>query len=523
MGYPQKVIDIMILERTKNAVRNASFGIAEKVVTIVLPFIVRTVLIKKLGAEYLGLNSLFTSILSVLNMTELGFSSAIVFSMYKPIAEDDIRTINALLRFYKTIYRIIGVIIFTVGVILIPFLPKLINGTYPSDIDLTIIYLVYLLNTSISYWLFSYKSSLLTAYQRDDLISKINMVVSCVLYILQIILLLTIENYYIYVFVIPIFTVANNIGIAYITKKLFPQYIPEGNLKSEIKKDIREKINGLMIGKACSVSRNAFDSIFVSMFLGLTETAIYNNYYYISTSVTAVMIVVTNAMIGGIGNSVALESQSKNYSDLIRIDFLYMWIAGWFTCCLFCLYQPFMIIWVGESMLLPLSCVILFCIYFYALKTGDIRTMYTTTNGLWWQNRYRALLEAFSNVTLNYFLGKYLGIFGIVLATVITIVLINFLYGSQLIFKYYFTEQSKKTYFGNHLMYFGVTVINCCVVYLICFRIPNSMLFFMVKMLICTIFPNIIYWFAYNKTKVFKDAIGWLKEKTIIAKEGREK
>ena len=136
----------MKLERSKNAIRNVFYGIISKAVSIVFPFAVRTVFIYTLGSDYLGLNSLFTSILTVLNLTELGFSSAIVFCMYQPIAEDDTQSINALLLFYKKVYKYVGIIILTIGCLIIPFLPKLIKGSYPSDINLVIVYIIYLLN-----------------------------------------------------------------------------------------------------------------------------------------------------------------------------------------------------------------------------------------------------------------------------------------------------------------------------------------------------------------------------------------
>lgn len=503
----------MRLERSKNAFRNVGFGLLEKIVTIILPFAVRTILIKTLGAEYLGLNSLFTSILTVLNMTELGFSSAIVFSMYKPIAEDDVETIDALLNFYKTIYRVIGILIFIVGLILIPFLPNLINGSYPTDINLISVYLIYLINTSISYILFAYLGALITAHQRDDAISRVNIIISIIMYLSQIGILITVRNYYVYIITMPLFTIVNNIRTALVAKKLFPQYRPIGKLNKSIKKDIKEKINGLMIQKICVVSRNAFDSIFISMFLGLTETAMYNNYYYILNAITAIMTVFTASITAGAGNSVAMESKEKNFEDFKKLDFLYMWIGGWFSCCLLGLFQPFMKLWVGDSLMLPIGCVVLMCVYFYALKTGDVRSIYSTANGLWWKNRYRSIAEAVSNILLNYFLGRYWGVYGIILATVLTIIFINFMYGGQLIFKFYFTEQSKLEYFGAHALYFGTTIVVAAITFLLCGLFPDGIVWFGIKVAICAVVPNLLYLFVYRKTTIYKLAMPWIVQR----------
>ena len=162
----------MRLAKTKNAVRNIFFGAVFKIITLLGPFIIRTMILWIMGSEYIGLNSLFTSILSFLSLAELGVGSALVYSMYKPIAEDDQDMICALLNLYRKMYRIIGMIILGVGLLLLPFLNKLVKGEAPADVNLYILYLIYLFNTVISYVMFAYKQSLLTAFQRSDIISK---------------------------------------------------------------------------------------------------------------------------------------------------------------------------------------------------------------------------------------------------------------------------------------------------------------------------------------------------------------
>lgn len=480
-----------------------------KIVTILGPFAIRTIFIRVLGAEYLGLNSLFSSILTVLNLTELGFSSAIVFSLYKPIAEDDSETIEAILLYYRKVYACIGAIILAIGLLLIPFLPNLISGSYPEDINLVLVYVVYLLNTVISYFLFAYLQALISAFQREDLISRVNIVISIVMYIAQAIVLLTVKNYYAYLFIMPAFTVINNLRTAFIAKRYFPQYKPKGKLAPEIKKDIKVKVSGLMITKVCNVSRNAFDSIFISMFLGLTDTAIYNNYYYIMNAITALLTIVVTSITAGVGNSVSIDPVEKNYSDMNKMNFIYMWISGWCTVCLFCLYQPFMKMWAGEDLMFPMLAVILICAYFYALKIGDIRSVYVQATGIWWENRYRAIAEATANIVLNYFLGKYFGVYGIISATLISLLVINFGYGSQLIYKYYFKEQKISEYYLSNLFYAIVTLIACVITYFICNLIGDGIGFFILKMLICVAVPNILFWLIYRHTSIYKIAVPW--------------
>ena len=195
----------MKIERTKNATRNILFGLMLKVYQIFIPFLMRTAMIYIMGVEYLGLNSLFSSILQVLNLAELGVGSAMIFSMYKPIADDDEDKICALMNLYKTYYRVIGFIILLIGCLLTPFIPKLISGDVPTDINVYILYILNLLATVLSYWLYAYKSSILYAYQRTDAISKVNLITSTIQYIFQLFLLWAFHNYYLFVFWINTF------------------------------------------------------------------------------------------------------------------------------------------------------------------------------------------------------------------------------------------------------------------------------------------------------------------------------
>lgn len=501
----------MIIERSKNAVRNTVYGLVNRIISIVAPFIVRTVFIYTLSIEYLGLNSLFSSVLSVLSLAELGFGTAIVFSMYKPIAEDDSEAINALLYFYRKVYRIIGSTILIIGLCLIPFIPFLINGEYPSDINITVVYLIYLLNTVISYFMFGYMGAIISAHQREDLLSKVSIAINLTMYLLQIVVLLLLKEYYIYLLILPLFTIINNLRTFFVAKKFYPQYKPVGRIDADMKHMIREKIGGLVIGKLTDVTRNSFDSIFISLYLGLTETAIYNNYYFILNAVSSLLIIIPTAINAGAGNSVVTDSINKNYRDMNRINFLYMWIAGWCSISLLCLFQPFMKIWVGEELLFPFHIVLLICLYFYVLKMGDIRSVYVGASGIWWQVRYRAITETIVNIVLNWMLGKYFGILGIIIATLISLFLINFVWGSRLIFKYYFTGIKSRYYYLNHAKYFAVTCIIAIITLYICSLIPDAGIgYFLIKGLICLIIPNSLYLLIYMRITYCKEALKWV-------------
>lgn len=436
----QKPQEKIKLFRTKNTVRSIYAGMFNKIITIFLPFIIRTVLIKKIGIEYAGLNSLFSSILQVLNLTELGFASAVVYSMYKPIAENDKETICALLNFYRKVYLVIGLVILAVGAAVILFLPKLIKGNVPPDINIYILYCIYLLNTSLSYLLFGYKNSLLNAHQRRDVISNILTVTQGLMNLTQLVILLTIKSYYLYVLMMPVFTVLNNILVGVVTKRMFPEYSCRGNLDKSIKKDIRKKVAGLMINKLSQTSRNSFDSIFISTFIGLSMTAVYSNYMLVFTSLTGIINIITNSMQAGVGNYIQTETEDKNYELLKKLAMLYSFFTGWCATCMLCIYQPFMRFWLGEPFTLPFAIVIMICVYFYLLISGQGQSLFYHGSGMWWNGKYLAITEALINIIGNYLFVRNYGLYGIVIATIIS-TSVGYVWTIWILFKYFFKDK----------------------------------------------------------------------------------
>ena len=500
-------------DRIKNTRRNAIWGIVNKFITILLPFITRTVLIYVLGVEYVGINGLFSSILQVLSLAELGFSSAIVYSMYKPLAENDNDVICALLQFYKKIYRCIGSIVLIIGVALIPFLKYLISGSCPSDVNIYVVYIIYLLNTSCSYFLFAYKKSLLSAVQRQDIISKVAMINKIISSFIQIVGLLLLKQYYIFIVVLPLMSLLDNLLCEFLAKKYYPQFECHGKLDKKYKEDIIEKTKGLLIHKICGVTRNSCDNIFISMFLGLTPVGIYSNYYYVMSSVRGILDVFTVSMSASVGNSVAIESVEKNYKNLNLFTFIYEWLCGWCTVCMLCLFQPFMRIWVGEKAMFSFDVVIAICIYFYVWTIGDIKSQYADAAGLWWKDRIRASVEAIANIALNYVLVKNFGVFGIVIATAISILFIGFPWSTKIVFDNYFKGKSFLRYMRDEVFYAVVTIIVCFVTYEICnFVNVSGILGLIIYAVICVIIPNVLYLLAYFKSRYFKDAVRFVKK-----------
>ncbi len=486
--------------RTRRAFVNIIWGFIEKMITLICPFIIRTIMIYKLGNEYLGLNGLFTSILQVLSLAELGFGDAIVFSMYKPIIENDNKMLSALLNLYKKVYRIIGMVILCVGLLILPFITKFVKGGYPSEVNIYVLYCIYLFNTVISYFLFAYKESLLKAHQRNDVNSRILSGCNIVMYVLQIIVLLLFSNYYLYIVIMPVTTIVLNCVRSLFVKKMYPQIVCEGHIEKDAVIGLSKRIIGLTLNKLAQVCRNSFDSIIISSFLGLVILARYQNYYYIISALTVMVSIITTAVGAGIGNSIAAETVEKNYSDYKEFLFIYNWIACFCTVCMLCLYQPFIELWVGKSNVLPLSTVILCCIYFYTMKLGDIAAVYRQAAGIWWEDKFRPIVESVVNLAINIVLVKYIGVDGVLVSTIISIVCINIPWATYVLFKVYFKMSIKEVFF-KYIRYFIETTVLCAVVYGICSRINGNLLVVLVvRTIICIGLVNAgLYIISYTK------------------------
>ena len=510
--------------RTANVKRNISYGLMQVVVSRILPFLVRTILIYRFGIEYLGLNTLFASILNVLSLMELGFGTAVVYSMYKPVAENDTDQICAYLLFYRTIYRYIGLAILTVGLALMPFLSKLISDpSLPGGLNLYTCYLFFLTNTVISYLLYGYMTAVPTAYQRRDVLSRIDIGISILQSVVRCVVLLVSSNFYFYLLSIPLVTVVRNLFTAYVVKKTYPRIKCKGEIDATHKNDLKKKVYGILVNKLTNVSRNSIDSLCISAFIGLAITGVYSNYYFVLLSVSAFSGIIYNSMMASVGNSIAVESRQKNYSDMRLFDFIYTGIAGWATVCMLCLYQPFILVWVGRDKMLGLPVVLALSIYFYVLKSGDIRWVYHEGAGLWWECRHIMIGEAIANIVLNIVLCKVWGVFGIVFATVLSVLVTNGIFCPEVLFRLYFKNGKLGEYWKDHICYAVTMLLTAGASWFACEKIVpvsmvseraamNCIICLGGRLAACSALSFLIFWIIWHRSVRYSTAVAWLQK-----------
>lgn len=481
----------MRFARTKNTVRNIAFGSVNRMINIILPFITRTVILYVMGTQYLGLSSLFSSILSFLSLTELGIGSAMVYSMYKPIAENDHATVNALLNLYRRLYRIIGLVILVIGLLLMPFLKILVPEELPPEINLYALYLIYLFNSVLSYWLFAYKNALLQAYQRDDINSKIASAMTPISYAVMLLCLFLTKNYYAYVIWLPVFTVLTNILRFILVDRIFPDMKPKGEVTAELKRSIFKKTTALIGTKLNTVVLHAADNMVMSAFLGLTAVTMYGNYFYIISAVTGFTGIVYASMTAGLGNSLQTESLDTNYRNFEKFSFINSWMVGWCSVCLVCLYQPFMRIWVGEKLMFPFYVVLELGLYFYIYQIRKISVVYKDAAGIWWEDRFRPYVCMVVNVVLNIGMVQVIGISGVILSTVFSL-FISIPWENYTIFRYVF-HRGSKAYYGKMALNFVTMLLAGAVTFWICSLLGQGIPAFLLRMCVCLIVPNVVF------------------------------
>lgn len=496
------------MNRTQNATRNIVFGVILKIYQILLPFIMRTAMIYLMGVEYLGLNSLFTSILQVLNLAELGVGSAMVYSMYKPIAENDKLTICALLKLYKKYYFFIGLIIACVGVLLTPLIPKLISGDIPGQLNVYILYLLNLAATVMTYWLFAYKNSLLQAYQRSDIASKITIVTTSLQYATQLIVLWLFHNYYLYIIVMLFTQAMTNVITAMAASHLYPDMEPKGDLTDRTVKTINQRIKDLFTAKLGATIVNSADTIVISAFLGLTILAMYQNYYFIMSSVMGILTVVFSSCLAGVGNSMVTESAEKNYNDFRVLTFLINWIVTVCMCCFATVYQPFIELWIGKDYTFDEMVVALFCVYFYLVTMQQVNGMYKDAAGVWHQDRFRPLIAAMVNLFLNIILVQFWGIYAILLSTIISYVFISMPWMISNVFKYVF-HRSWKQFMKEFVIYF---IAACIITFLCCIlcRTTRELSLLgqvIINLILSVVLSNIVMYVIYRKNSYYNQMV----------------
>lgn len=493
--------------RTKNTMRNAAWGMIYRITTLLGPFAVRTVIINKLGMEYAGLSNLFTSILTVLNLANLGFSSSLVFTMYRAVADGDREALCAMLAFFRKVYKIVGLVILGLGMAVMPFLPHLIKRDCPADINLYILFAIYLVETSMDYLMFAYNEALFTAYQRSDITMKISTVRYVIQYSLQAALLVIFANYYIYVIVLPLMVFPNNIAKYVAARRLYPDITCKGKLDPEIKRQIYKKVATLFGHKFGNTTLVSIDIVVISAYLGLTMSGIYGNYYLILTAVNGLVEVITNGSISSIGNKLVTDPIDDNYKLFNTMTYGWSFIIGGAAACMLCFYQPFICgVWIGEEGLLNNWLMVLIVVYFYTWMIRIMQLTFRDAAGLWNKDWLKPYLAMILNIIGSIWLIKRTGdVSGVLVPTILIFVLLYFPWEAWVLFKYLF-KRNAWNYVKRILLYTVLNVCTCAICYGVCIAAApaNTVLSLLIRIPTVAVIYLSVWWLCTHKLAEFR-------------------
>lgn len=509
------------MSRSENSMRNIVTGIGGQLLNNFLKLLCRTVFIYTLGKEYLGISSLYTNILSILSISELGFSSAITYSLYKPLAENDIPKVQALMNFFRRAYKIIGLLILGVGLLLIPFLSHLMNGV-TERINIYLFYILYLIQTSVSYFFFAYKATLLIADQKKYISDIVIYNTQVIVIIIQIIILLFTHSFLLFTVIAIVGNVAQNLVIAKVADKKY-KYLKKSNvsLDNTNKKDVYRRVYAMSLYKVSTTIVNSTDNLIISSFISVLAVGIYDNYYLIVNAVRSMVIVVFQAFTASLGNLFATESKERNEFIFRCINFLNFWVVSFCSVCFLVLFQPFITLWIGSEYVFDYYIVVIIVANYATCYLQNAVLVYKDASGLFVKGKYRAVVSAVLNLILSIILVQYWGISGVFMGTIISRILTTWWYDAWLLYKHGFGMSPVKYY----LRYIRSCTIIAIVTLLINFvSMPLSDTTWcnlVIKLIICIVAVNMIFYLLFGRSEEFIYIVD--KGKNIINKKNRNK
>ena len=488
-------------------------GTTFQVISLLLGFVSRTIFIKILGSEYLGLNSLFTNILTILSFAELGIGNAIVFNLYKPIANKDEEKIKTLLKFYRKTYFLIGMTILIIGLIIVPFIPNLISEVPDISENIYLIYILFLLDTVISYF-FTYRTSIITADQKNYIVISTVQIFKIFQIIVQIIILSITHNYYLYLILQLSNTLITFLFLSHKSKKMYPytKKLAVKDLPKEERNAIFKNVKALFINKFSSVILNGTDSIIISKYIGLFALGLYSNYLLIISAITQILSQVLNAFTASIGNLNTENTNEKKHKIFNLLYYFTILIFGIIGISLYLLLNDFITIWLGKEYLLSKLTVASIVLHFYVNGVQFASFTYRQTAGLFREYKYFPLLGAIINIILSIILAKLIGLPGIFFATSISRLVTSGWIDPKIVYQKIFRKNVSQ-YFLKYIYYLTVVLITLVITnYLSKYIIVKNILTFILKGIITVTISTILIILFTFKTNEFKEIIKLIKD-----------
>lgn len=498
--------------RTYNSFRNAAINLLARILALICGFVLRSTFLKYLGDQYTGVSTLFTDILNILSFTELGLGTAISFAFYKPIAEQDKYRIAQLMKFCKYVYALISLAILGLGVALIPFLGFFVKNVPDIKESITLIYILYLVKTALSY-LLVYKSTLLIAKQKRFMVTLTESCCSTVKTVLAVILLALTRDFIGYLCLEIVCTLLINLIIALLAGHEFKMSKQERAVKIE-KKDFSSllgNVKDVFIYRVSGIVLNSTDSIIVSNAIGVTSVAFLSNYTLITNSINNIAYQIVSAMTASVGN-LAVEKGPEEQKRVFDIVNFMCYVFASIVCCgLWLCINPFVEILWGTEYVLSGDIVAMLVINLFVVILHLTVDMFRTANGIFRAGRLRPLFTAIVNLVVSIVAARYLGLFGVLLGTVVSRVSTQLWYDSHIVYKHVF-HQPVKFYYFRYIRFATITALICCGGSVMLYLLPqNIWLAFFAGMAYAVCGNIIVLYLAFRRRKECVGAVSYIK------------
>lgn len=498
--------------RTEYSAINTTVAIISRMAAILMGFATRVVFTHTLNESYVGVNGLFTDILNVLSLTELGVGTAITFALYRPIANKDIERQQILMKMFRSFYRITATCVAVAGIAIIPFMDVLMKNRPEVD-HLLLIYILYLTNSVLSY-LLVYKRTLIEAHQMNYLVLLYQTFFLIVQDVSQMIVLVATKNFILFLIIYLICTLLNNIAISKKADKLFP-YLKEPctkKLPDDERKGIFKNVKAMLMHKLGDVVVNNTDNLIISSFVGVISVGIYSNYFLIIGSIKQILDQIFQGITASVGNLGATESNQRIQGIFDIAFFVGQWLYGVAAICLYELLNPFVELAFGTKYLFEKDIVLILCINFFINGTRMAVRTFRDSMGLFWFDRYKALVEAVLNIVISIVLVKHFGTFGVFAGTFCSTMLTSIWVEPYVLF-HRKLKVSSIPFFLQYAVYVIIMGLVWYATDLVCRNVTGSaFLTLCIRLLICALIPNLLLLFVYFRKKEFVKVVGRVKK-----------
>lgn len=489
--------------RVENTMKNASILLLGQIVGLLVSFASRTLFLWVLNAEYLGVNGLFTDVLSILSLAEMGFGPAIIYTLYKPLAVGDEQKVKELMSFYATAYKTIGLSVLTLGLAVMPFLDFIIRDATTVE-NINLIYILFLLNSVVSYF-YTYKRSLIIANQKEYIVSLYSRLFFILMTIVQILVLFATENFILYLVIRVLFTFTENLWLSKKADKMYPflQGKNREKLGAVEKKSLFKNVRAMVAHRVGAAVIQGTDNILISTFVGIRWVGLYSNYSLIIIGLTSLINPLLGSVTASVGNLNAVEDEGKSFSVFKTMFLVNFWLYGFSTIALWILFEPFITLWIGTDYLLGGLISSVIALNFFISGMRKTTLVFRDSAGLFYNDRFKPVAEGLINLIASIILARLYGMIGVLFGTMISTLTTAFWVEPYIVYKHIF-KRSSSDYFVRYITYTLLMVGAALVTrFSIAFLSTENFESFVIKVILCTIIPNCLFYMAFRKTAEF--------------------